>query len=66
MPRPHVRGVAVLNAVRFVREVYGPDRHDAVVLISTPELRAEVSEARCRLDGQPVCETRVAWHPARP
>jgi hypothetical protein len=31
MPTPHVRGVAVLNAIRFVREVYGPDRHDAVV-----------------------------------
>lgn len=188
MPPPHVRGVAVLNAVRFVREVYGPDRHDAVVaalpparqatflaqlreasweplddfvaymegaqrllapgdpaffrelgrfagrlereasnfgvmvadpltalrmgptvwrsfhdsgrlevkllspreavatlfdfpasralcgrrcgawetLLSTAELRAEASEPRCRLDGHPVCETRVAWHPARP
>ena len=188
MPTPHVRGVAVLNAMRFVREAYGPDRHDAVVaalppahqatflaqvreaawepladfvaylevaerllapedpgffrelgrfagrlereasnfgvmvadpvtairmgptvwrsfhdcgrlevevlgpreglarlfdfpasralcerrcgawetLVSTPDMRAEVSELRCQLDGHPVCETRVVWRPVRP
>ena len=28
---PNVRGVAVLNAIRFVNETYGPARHDQVV-----------------------------------
>lgn len=39
MSTPHVRGVAVLNALRFVRETYGHERHDEVVTALAPARR---------------------------
>lgn len=40
MASPNVRGVAVLNAIRFVRETRGPGRHDEVVAALPAACRA--------------------------
>lgn len=40
MACPNVRGVAVLNAIRFVRETRGPGRHDEVVAALPAACRA--------------------------
>ncbi len=47
MPSPNVRGVAVLNAIRFVRETRGTGRHDEVVA-ALPAARRAVFLAQVR------------------
>ncbi len=47
-----LRGVMVLNAMRFVRETFGADAHEQVLAALAPGVRATlvggVREASCR------------------